>query len=235
MARPTWAGPWLLLQSIAFHKPLCILGFSHKLFFQTSLIYLHTGFSSSGMLFLLFFWKFPIHSSMISFEYKFHREVLLACYPDWICFCSEIYVHLIALSLHSIHKSTIISCWYYLYVLLAATAKSLQSCPTLCDPIDGSPLGSPVPGILQARTLAIFSNAWKWKVKVKLLSCVWLLSTPRTAAYQAPSSMDFPGKSTGVGCHCLLCVLLEGWYKECFILPLVLSVERHAKWMHAVW
>ena len=59
-----------------------------------------------------------------------------------------------------------------------AAAKSLQSCPTLCDPIDGSPPGSPAPGILQARTLewdAIsFSNAWKWKVKVKSLSLVWL-------------------------------------------------------------
>ena len=76
-----------------------------------------------------------------------------------------------------------------------AAAKSLQSCPTLCDPIDGSPLGSPVPGILQARTLqwvAIsFSNAWKWKVKVKLLSRIWLLVTPWTAAYQAPPSMGF--------------------------------------------
>ena len=75
----------------------------------------------------------------------------------------------------------------------AAAAKSLQSCPTLCDPIDGSPPGSPIPGILQARTLewiAIsFSNAWKWKVKVKLLSHVWLLATPWTAAYQAPPSM----------------------------------------------
>ena len=75
------------------------------------------------------------------------------------------------------------------------TAKSLQSCPTLCDPIDGSPSGFPVPGILQARTLewvAIsFSNAWKWKVKVKLLSCIRLLATPWTAAYQAPPSMGF--------------------------------------------
>ena len=72
----------------------------------------------------------------------------------------------------------------------AAAAKPLQSCPTLCDLIDGSPSGSPVPGILQARTLewvAIsFSNAWKWKVKVKLLSCVRLLATSWTAAYQAP-------------------------------------------------
>ena len=70
----------------------------------------------------------------------------------------------------------------------AAAAKSLQSCPTLCDPIDGSPPGSPVPGILQARTLewvAIsFSNAWKLKVKVKSLSRVWLFTTPLTAAYQ---------------------------------------------------
>ena len=77
----------------------------------------------------------------------------------------------------------------------AAAAKILQSCPTLCDPIDGSPPGSPVPGILQARTLewvAIsFSNAWKWKVKVKSLSRVQLLETPRTAAYQAPPSMGF--------------------------------------------
>ena len=77
----------------------------------------------------------------------------------------------------------------------AAAAKSLQSCPTLCDPIDGSPLGSFVPGILQARTLewvAIsFSNAWKWKVKVKSLSRAWLLATPWTAAYQAPPSMGF--------------------------------------------
>ena len=77
----------------------------------------------------------------------------------------------------------------------AAAAKSLQSCPTLCDPIDGSPPGSPDPGILQARTLewvAIsFSNAWKWKVKVKSLSCVQLLATPWTAAYQAPPAMGF--------------------------------------------
>ena len=74
-------------------------------------------------------------------------------------------------------------------------AKSLQSCPTLCDPIDGSPPGFPVPGILQARTLewvAIsFSNAWKSKEKVKLLSRVRLFATPRTAAYQAPPSMGF--------------------------------------------
>ena len=69
---------------------------------------------------------------------------------------------------------------------------SLQSCPTLWDPIDGSPWSSPIPGILQARTLewvAIsFSNAWKWKVKVKSLSRIGLLATPWTAAHQAPPS-----------------------------------------------
>ena len=77
----------------------------------------------------------------------------------------------------------------------SAAAKSLQSCPTLCDPIDSSPPGSPVPGILQARVLewvAIsFSSAWKWKVKVKLLSRVWLLATSWTSAFQGPPSMGF--------------------------------------------
>ena len=86
-------------------------------------------------------------------------------------------------------------CSMSLVTAAAAAAKSLQSCPTLCDPIDGSPPGSPVPGILQARTLewvAIsFSSAWKWKVKVKLLSHVRLVVTPWTAAYKAPPSMEF--------------------------------------------
>ena len=76
-----------------------------------------------------------------------------------------------------------------------AAAKSLQLCPTLCNPKDGSPPGPAVPGILQARTLEWVtissSNAWKWKVKVKSLSCVQLLATPWTAAYQAPPSMGF--------------------------------------------
>ena len=80
----------------------------------------------------------------------------------------------------------------------AAAAKSLQSCPTLCDAMDCSLLGFSVHGILQARTLewvAIsFSNAWKWKVKVKSLSRVWLLATPWTSAYQAPPSMGFSGQ-----------------------------------------
>ena len=82
-----------------------------------------------------------------------------------------------------------------LLISYAAAAKLLQLCPTLCDPRDGSPPGSPIPGILQARTLewvaTSFSSAWKWKVKVKLLSRVRLLATPWTAAYQAPPSMGF--------------------------------------------
>ena len=86
-------------------------------------------------------------------------------------------------------------CFFLEAFVCIAAAKSLQSCPTLWDPRDGSPPGSPVPGILQARTLewvAISSsNAWKWKVKVKSLSRVRLLATPWTAAYQAPPSMGF--------------------------------------------
>ena len=80
------------------------------------------------------------------------------------------------------------------FVMYAATAaaKSFQSCLTLCDPIDGSPPGSPIPGILHVRTLewvAIsFSSASKWKVKVKPLSRTWLLATPWIAAHQAPPS-----------------------------------------------
>ena len=81
------------------------------------------------------------------------------------------------------------------FLFCIAAAKSLQSCPTLCDPTDGSPPGSPVPGILQARALEwvdiSFSNAWKRKVKVKLLSRVRPSATPWTAAYQAPPSMGF--------------------------------------------
>ena len=89
-----------------------------------------------------------------------------------------------------------------------AAAKLLQSCLTLCDPIDSSPPGSSIPGILQARTLewvAIsFVNAWKWKVKVKSLSGAQLLATPSTAAYQAPPSMGFSRQEYWSGCHCLL-------------------------------
>ena len=99
-----------------------------------------------------------------------------------------------------------------------AAAKSLQSCPTLCNLIDGSPPGFPVPGILQARTLewvAIsFSNAWKWKVKVKMLSRVQLLATPWTAAYQVPLSMGFSRQECWSGVPLpspTLCIIKDIW------------------------
>ena len=97
-----------------------------------------------------------------------------------------------------------------------AAAKSPQTCPTLCDPRDSSPPGSPVPGILQARTLewvAIsLSNAWTWKVKVKSLSCVWLLATPWTAAYQAPPSMGSSRQEYWSGVYDLLNPFLFYWF-----------------------
>ena len=94
------------------------------------------------------------------------------------------------------------------YSPVAAAAKSLQSHPTLWDPVDGSPPSSPIPGILQSRILewvAISSsNAWKWKVKVKLLSCVRLFATPWTAAHQAPPSVGFSRQEYWSGVHRLL-------------------------------
>ena len=99
------------------------------------------------------------------------------------------------MDLQTIFQDFVFSFWLKIATAAAAAAKLLQSCPTLCNPIDGSPPGSPVPGILQARTLewvAIFvSNARKWKAKVKSLSPVRLLATPWTAAHQAPPSMGF--------------------------------------------
>ena len=108
-----------------------------------------------------------------------------------------------------------------LQYVAAAAAKLLQTCLTLCNPIDSSPPGSPVPGILQARTLewvAIsFSNAWKWKVKVKSLSCVRLPATPWTAAHQAPPSMGFSrqeyrsGVPLSTPVHATYCFSICSW------------------------
>ena len=111
----------------------------------------------------------------------------------------------------------------------AAAAKSLQSCPNLCDPIDGSPSGSAVPGILQARTpewVALsFSNAWKWKVKVKLLSRVRLLATPHgLQPTRLLHPWDFPGKSTGMGCHCLLALSFWGCYLNVITMYIIFWV-----------
>ena len=115
----------------------------------------------------------------------------------------------------------------------AAAAKLLQSCPTLCDPIDGSPPGSPIPGILQARTLewvaVSVSNAWKWKMKVKSLSCVQLLATNGMQPTRLLCQWDFPGKSTGVGCHCFLCGI-RGVVLQCGSSPTLTSPWTHATW-----
>ena len=106
-------------------------------------------------------------------------------------------------------------CHLFFPLCIYLFAKLLQLCPTLRDPIDGSPPGNPVPGTLQARTLkwvAIsFSNAWKWKVKGKSLSRVQLLATPWTAAYQAPPSMRFSRQEywSGVPLPSPLCIYRE--------------------------
>ena len=121
----------------------------------------------------------------------------------------------------SVHTISLQECF------AAAAAKSLQLCPTLCDPTDGSPPGSAVPGMLQATVLewgAIsFSNAWKWKVKVKSLSPVWLLVTPWTAAYQAPPSMGFSRQEywSGVPLPSLM------WDIIIFIYYITFNLENH--------
>ena len=107
--------------------------------------------------------------------------------------------------------------------IAGAAAKSFQSCLTMCDPIDSSPPGSPIPGILQARTMewvAIsFSNAWKWKVKGKSLSYVRLLATPWTATYHAPSSMRFSRREYWSGVP----------------LPFVCSGYSSLVWLFLLW
>ena len=104
----------------------------------------------------------------------------------------------------------------------AAAAKLLQSCPTLCDPLDGSPPGSPIPGILQARTLECVaissSNAWKWKVKVKSLIRVQLFEPHGLQPTRLLCPWDSPGKNTGVGCHALS--RGSSWPRDQTTLPL---------------
>ena len=137
----------------------------------------------------------------------------------------------------------------------AAAAKSLQSCLTLCDPIERSPPGSPVPGILQARTLEwvviSFSNAWKWKVKVKSLSRVQLFATPWTAAYQAPPSMGFsrqeywngvPSPSLMLKANSFKFFLFSFMIKTCFLRTFTHSrTSLVVRWlgirlpMHGTW
>ena len=159
--------PWQALDSA---QPL---GWAFWSYLTESLTYTHT------------FWPGKPTASNLSYKH-FHMCAIWLTHK--ITHCSIIckYERL---------KTMCVSVWRRYCLVAAAAAKSPQSCPTLCNPIDGSLPGSPVPGILQARTLewvAIsFSNAWKWKVKVKSLSRVRLFATPWTAAYQAPPSMGF--------------------------------------------
>jgi len=113
----------------------------------------------------------------------------------------------------NIYVILLYTCIYVILLYAAVAAKSLQSCPALCGwPHRQQPPGSPVPGILQARTLEcvaiFFSNAWKYKVKEKLLSRVWLSRPHGLQPTRLLHPWEFPGKSTGVGCHCLLQILL---------------------------
>ena len=129
----------------------------------------------------------------------YQSDVLMLIYSDYILYVSKVltYKSQFYFCVPETEKRALNLTVYTGAIKLhaAAAAKSLQSCLTLCDPIDGSPPGSSVPGILQARTLEwvaiAFSNAWKWKVKVKSLSHAQLLVTPWTAGHQAPPSMGF--------------------------------------------
>ena len=134
-------------------------------------------------------------------NYMARLTIFFLCHrPMHICFTTVVKPTKLLLSIKSIIVQPLLWIKWESYntvsvMVTADAAKSLQSCPSLCDPIDGSPPDSPVPGILQARTLEwvaiFFSNTWKWKVKVKSLSRARLLATPWTAAYQAPPSMEF--------------------------------------------
>ena len=124
---------------------------------------------------------------MMNSAYKLNKQPWCIPFPIW----NQSFVSCPVLTVASSSSS---NC--YLYAAATATAaKLLQLCLTLCDPIDSSPPGSPVPGILQARTLEwvviSFSNAWKWKLKVKSLNRVQPSATSWTAAYQAPPSVGF--------------------------------------------
>ena len=168
------------------------------------------GTKGYSLLFIRCMWGNQVLSRILSAQTSFWSKLpqvwheisywTINSYPSNFCPSGTIYTSLrivskkeIKIIYYPLRKKK--NWWLSLAPAAATATKSLQPCPTLWDPIDGSPSGSPVPGILQARTLewvAIsFSNAWKWKVKVKLLSRIRPLATPRTAAHQAPLSMVF--------------------------------------------
>ena len=137
------------------------------------------------------------------------RQLASVPHRNVSCFCLELWVIVaIGLAMSSL-------------LLLLSRFSRVRLCPTLCDSMDGSPPGSPVPGILQARTkewVAIsFSNALKWKVKVNSLSRVWLVSTPWTAAYQALRSMGFSRQEywSGVPSPSLNVIPVNGYFSSC--------------------
>ena len=144
---------------------------------------------------ILVFWMLSFKPTFSLSSFTFIKRLFSSSLLSAIRLVSSAYLGLL-IFLPAILIPACASCSLAFHMMYsAAAAKSFQSCPTLCDPIDSSPPGSAIPGILQARTLewvAIsFSSVWKWKVKVKSLSCVWLFATLWTAAYQAPLSMGF--------------------------------------------
>ena len=145
--------------------------------------------------------KFYIPGRNLTWSWDRWTDFILydLCFPILLIRQIHFYFFHLTLCFSFLHSKMLyaflLTCVYVHSAAAAAAAKSLQSCPTLFYPIDSSPPGSTVPGILQARTLEwvaiAFSNAWKWQVKAKSLSCVRLFVTPWTAAYQAPLSMGF--------------------------------------------
>ena len=139
---------------------------------------------------------------LLTLQAPSHLQEISGCRPTLHCSGVEASSHILLII-------TELTCTVTNWKAAAAAAvKWPQLYPTLCDPREGSPLGSSVPGIFQARTLEwvsiSFSNAWKWKVKVKSLGRARLLATPRLQPLRLLHPWDFLGKSTGVGCHCLL-------------------------------
>ena len=177
---------WLLFFSQLFVMPpqTTILPFLHFFFLGMVLITASCTmswtsiYSSSGTLSDLIPWiylSFPLYNHKIWFRSYLNGLVVFPTVFNLSQFGNKEFINWATV------RSWSCFCWLY-RASPSLAAKSLQLCLTLWDPRDSSPPGSPVPGILQARTLewvAIsFSNAWKWKVKVKSLSCVRLLATP---------------------------------------------------------
>ena len=166
------------------------------------------------------------HLYLLPKHFHYTKKNPYSFFPRFTLFLADMLCHILGT------KENRILMWVFICIIgVAAAAKSLQSCPTLCDPTD-----SPVPGILQARALewvAIsFYNAWKWKVKVKLLSRVRLLATPQTVAHQVPSSMGFssqeywsgvplPFPIIGIGLFALTVVVRVSNFCFAFVWPFI--------------